>query len=799
MMNTIMITILSLSLSGGIFIAVLFLCKPLFKERLSKRWQYYIWLIVLVRLLVPLSFEVNIVGSLFDGITQAGITDFREADALTVVTIPNAPNIQYPQTLQPDIPEMQTSIPYQSVDIPETQAAVIYQYSNIWRAIMSNLWLVWLVVAIVLFVRKITIYQSFVRYIKAGRTPASSFEDLEIFGKLVEQANIKSTIGLYTNSLISSPLLIGFFRPYIVLPTLDISKSDFRYTILHELTHYKRGDMFYKWLVQLTICLHWFNPLVYLMGREINNACEFSCDESVIKDLDYGGMRAYGDTLLNALDIGGKYKNALSSVMLYESKKILKDRLDMIMKFKKKSRTAVIVAMALTMILSLGAVVVGAYVRGNPLAISSNVISENITTDVTGRVSAYDSSSESFTPPNRENRSNIMRTVTEDDEVVLAHFERYGITVNQNNIYYNEQLVREIVFYSNYNTTGLIVFKSSDTSGRIDIYVLIPGTQDSISGSDIENYIRFDVVELDTPLVRNEALPEINIFVPSPNDSIEDSIAELQRVLGWFSIPDLLPYAEAQRIAIEHANIPQPFTVTFRSLSTTTTTDLARRTENDLFFYRISLDYSSGTQEVLVNAVTGEVLTHDPHNTSNPQQTLVAPLLVNSSRLVFDDSEYRWPFHAMSFTNISDKPIVGYTTISLAYDRYGNPLELYWDALNVSADGSIGSVGGHHMTVVGTFPHSPKSYHRIHQHGILSDWFNDIPQSEREYWLKQLTILPGETVADEKGGYSLFYGWNQSAGEHIVEHIITVVMQVNFEDGSVWTNPDIDDWLLNHK
>ena len=56
--------------------------------------------------------------------------------------------------------------------------------------------------------------------------------------------------------------------------------------------------MFYKWLVQFTICLHWFNPLVYLMGREVNNACEFSCDEAVIKNLDNDGIKAYGNTLL---------------------------------------------------------------------------------------------------------------------------------------------------------------------------------------------------------------------------------------------------------------------------------------------------------------------------------------------------------------------------------------------------------------------------------------------------------------------------------------------------------------------
>jgi len=216
---------------------------------------------------------------------------------------------------------------------------------------------VWLVVALLLFVRKVTIYQSFVRYIKAGCVELLNMADLERFGKIVEQSNIRGMVGIYTNSLISSPMLIGFFRPYIVLPTLDISESDFKYTVLHELTHYKRGDMFYKWLVQLTICLHWFNPLVYLMGRKIEDSCELSCDEAVIRNLDYHGIRAYGNTLLNALNIGGEYRNSISSVTLSENKKILEERLNMIKKFKRKSRFVVIATLLVPMIFGVGATI----------------------------------------------------------------------------------------------------------------------------------------------------------------------------------------------------------------------------------------------------------------------------------------------------------------------------------------------------------------------------------------------------------------------------------------------------------
>lgn len=160
----------------------------------------------------------------------------------------------------------------------------------------------------------------------------------EQIGSLIEQTGVRGAVGLYTNSLISSPLLIGFFRPCIMLPSAELPDSDFQYTILHELTHYKRRDMFYKWLVQISICLHWFNPLVYLMGREINRACEFSCDEAVIKSLDKDGRRAYGDTLLNAVNLGGTYKDSLASVTLNRSAELLKERLDAIMHYRKNQK-----------------------------------------------------------------------------------------------------------------------------------------------------------------------------------------------------------------------------------------------------------------------------------------------------------------------------------------------------------------------------------------------------------------------------------------------------------------------------
>lgn len=82
--------------------------------------------------------------------------------------------------------------------------------------------------------------------------------------------------------------------------------------------------MIYKWLVQLMVCVHWFNSFVYQMSREIGRTCALSCDEAVIKPLDLQGRQAYGDTLVNTMEIGESYRDTFASVTLGESGERLK-------------------------------------------------------------------------------------------------------------------------------------------------------------------------------------------------------------------------------------------------------------------------------------------------------------------------------------------------------------------------------------------------------------------------------------------------------------------------------------------
>ena len=212
-------------------------------------------------------------------------------------------------------------------DSPVKEPAAVHPFLDIVSLLINHVWLVWLAAALGLLIRKITIYQGFIRYVSAGLIPVSDIRVLDWLSAASKLAGIKKPIEICTNPLISSPLLIGFFHPCIVLPNVNVSEKDFRYIVLHELTHYRRRDMFYKWLVQLTVCLHWFNPLVYFMEHEIIKACEFSCDEAVLAKIGYDKAGDYGKTLLDAMAAVGKYREKSGAVSLSENKRLLKERL----------------------------------------------------------------------------------------------------------------------------------------------------------------------------------------------------------------------------------------------------------------------------------------------------------------------------------------------------------------------------------------------------------------------------------------------------------------------------------------
>lgn len=347
-MNVVLKTFLSMSVSGGLLILILLFGKKLLKDKISRQWQYYIWMIVILRLLLPFGPEVNMLGKIYQVVDRAVS---QEASLLRQLLSSNISDVGSTPVIEDN----------ESVNSLSEDVATLHPLQDAAALLMNHIWLIWLMAALVLLIRKITIYQGFIRFIHVGMTPISDIEILNRLSIVAEQSGIKKPIELCVNPFISSPLLIGFFHPCIVLPGEDISEKDFQYIVLHELIHYKRRDMFYKWLVQVTVCLHWFNPLVYFMSREINRACEFSCDEAVLAKIECGSAQDYGNTLLSAMAAVERYRKDFGAVTLSGNKQLLRERLVVIMRFKKKSMRTRLLTGVLTLCIAFAAAFVGVY------------------------------------------------------------------------------------------------------------------------------------------------------------------------------------------------------------------------------------------------------------------------------------------------------------------------------------------------------------------------------------------------------------------------------------------------------
>lgn len=356
-MSRLLLLILSLSISGSIVAALLFLIRPLFRKRLSRTWQYYIWLVVILRLIIPWSPQMNFVGQVFERTQQRIISQAEQAKNLQSIE-------KFWIAEGDDAPQKR-----------KAQNAIL----NL-PLLITCIWVIWLSAFIMILVRKITGYRSFVQFVKAGRRSINNKAIKDIYLKVQEELGIRKAPSLYTNELITAPMLVGVFRPFIVLPTIDITPSETKLILYHELMHFKRGDIFYKWITQITVSLHWFNPIVYLLSQEINKSCELACDEAVITRLANEDIKSYGDILLATIKPNAGFSNTIISITLNEDTKLLKERLSAIMKYRKKSKVVVLASLFLTAMIMCVAAYSGVYVAakvkpGNkplPTSLSTN-------------------------------------------------------------------------------------------------------------------------------------------------------------------------------------------------------------------------------------------------------------------------------------------------------------------------------------------------------------------------------------------------------------------------------------------
>ena len=268
-MTAVFQTVLNMSITGA-YIAAAIIVLRLVMKKLPKRFSYALWIILGIRLLCPFSFSSA--ASLFNLVKP----ETAENTVTTQMTyIPQ--NIEYdpkPQvTVAPPILDNAVNETItESLPPPTPENSV-----NPMQVVLFVAAIVWIVGVTVM----------------AAYTVISYFS---VRKKLAGAALLRDNIYICGN--IGTPFVYGTVRPKIYLPE-DIPEADTDYILAHERTHIRRGDHIVKLIAMAALCLHWFNPLVWVSYKLMTKDMELSCDERAVSRFDRDVRKDYANALLN--------------------------------------------------------------------------------------------------------------------------------------------------------------------------------------------------------------------------------------------------------------------------------------------------------------------------------------------------------------------------------------------------------------------------------------------------------------------------------------------------------------------
>lgn len=365
-MERLMTALLELTLPMTLVIAVLLAAGPLLGRRFTAKWRYWAWLLIAVRLLLPVGITLpQPVVTLPQPQGEFTYPVSREEPAPTepapvgdpIQVVPGAAeNDPYQQiktgTTAPTGPSTETPKPAEPAIIPTPAATrsipVMEAVGWCWAA-GTALFLLW----------QLGSYLALRVKLSRSRRPLTDEAILAVLERESAAAGRQKPLPVYT-AAVGSPMIVGAIKPTLLLPELELSTEQLSLVFRHELIHYRRRDIWYKLLLMLANAIHWFNPMVWLMVYAADRDLELSCDEAVVAGRDEAYREEYGRCLL-AVVRAGMSRRTLFTTNFYSGKKTLKNRLATILDTTKKRRGTLALAALL-----LAAAVAGSLVACTP-------------------------------------------------------------------------------------------------------------------------------------------------------------------------------------------------------------------------------------------------------------------------------------------------------------------------------------------------------------------------------------------------------------------------------------------------
>lgn len=324
-------SILEISLGTSIVIFVLLLLSPWVDKKYAAKWKCFIWLILALRLIVPIN------------------TNFlKEYVSFTVPEV----NIHHEVQLV-DVQTMDNLKVKSDTFLDNTEV------SSYDRSMISKefLFLTCLVGMLLFMSYQFLANCSFRKQVLRWSRPVNNKKIVEQLQEVLDQMQIKRTIRVFVSEKISSPMMIGLFKPILLFPCESYSESELHFIIKHELIHYKRHDIWFKLLLLIVNGIHWFNPLVYVMRQKASKDIELCCDEEVVKGYSFEYRKAYSDTIIASISLQHRHRTALSTYF-NQGAKTMKERLKGVLDMRIKRKGIITLGVMIICILVVSGSVV---------------------------------------------------------------------------------------------------------------------------------------------------------------------------------------------------------------------------------------------------------------------------------------------------------------------------------------------------------------------------------------------------------------------------------------------------------
>jgi len=336
------------TIQASVLILLILAFRLATRGRLRARWHYLLWLLVVVRMLLPWAPESGL--SLFNWAPSS------QEDVLRALGWPRLPEGFGGSTL--DLLRGRASDRVVGADVAAEAVGQGVSGREAIRArsvsVRDALSMIWLAGVGVLSVSALGAGLAFWAKVRRA-TAVTDRAALELLGACSLRMGIARPPKLAQTDTVRSPSLFGLFRPCLLLPAGMVgtfSHEQLRHIFLHELAHMKRRDIPVGLLATVLQIVHWFNPLVWVAFHRMRADRELACDAMALSRLEHSSSRQYAETILALLEAYSPPTPAPAIVGMLAGRSQLLRRMVMITRFKKSSYRRTVLGAALLVVLA---------------------------------------------------------------------------------------------------------------------------------------------------------------------------------------------------------------------------------------------------------------------------------------------------------------------------------------------------------------------------------------------------------------------------------------------------------------